>query len=72
MNAQPQASRRRLLVSTLVAALAAAGILIAFVLPAEYAIDPLGIGRLGGLDALGTSKACKPITGEMHARYGTQ
>jgi hypothetical protein len=68
MNAQPpQASRRRLLVSTLVAALAAAAILVAFVLPAEYAIDPLGIGRLVGLDALGTSKASKPITEVMHA-----
>ena len=68
MNAQaPQASRRRLLVSTLVAVLAAAAILVAFVLPAEYAIDPLGIGRLVGLDMLGTSKVSKPITDVMHA-----
>ena len=36
-------------------------------LPAEYAIDPLGIGRLTGLDALGVSKASKPITEVMHA-----
>ena len=56
-----------MLISTLVAALAAAVILVAFVLPAEYAIDPLGIGRLVGLDALGTSKASKPITEVMHA-----
>ena len=67
MNEQPPASRRRLLLSTLIAALAAAAILIAFVLPAEYAIDPLGIGRLTGLDALGISKASKPITEVVHA-----
>ena len=67
MNAQPQASSRRLLMSTLIAAVAAALILVAFVLPAEYAIDPLGIGRLVGLDALGTSKSSKPITEVMHA-----
>jgi hypothetical protein len=67
MNEQPRASRRRLLLSTLVAVLAAAALLVAFVLPAEYAIDPLGIGRLTGLDVLGTSKAGRPITEVMHS-----
>jgi hypothetical protein len=67
MNEQPRTPRRRLLLSTLVAAAAAAIILVAFVLPAEYAIDPLGVGRLTGLDALGTSKASKPIAEVMHA-----
>lgn len=67
MNAQPRVSRRRLLLSTLVAAPVAGAVLIAFVLPAEYAIDPLGIGRLTGLDALGASKASKPITEVLHA-----
>jgi hypothetical protein len=67
MSEQPQSSRRRLLLSTIVAAAVAAVILIAFVLPAEYAIDPLGVGRLTGLDALGTSKASKPITEVVHA-----
>ncbi len=66
MNATPQTSRRRLFVSTLVALLAAAAILIAFVLPAEYAIDPLGVGRLTGLDVLGTGKSSKPITEVRH------
>ncbi|HEX4970857.1 MAG TPA: hypothetical protein VFV69_07350 [Steroidobacteraceae bacterium] len=66
MNDQPRAPRRRLLISTIVAVLVAAAILIAFVLPAEYAIDPLGIGRLTGLDALGISKVSKPITEVMH------
>jgi hypothetical protein len=67
MSDQVARSRRRLLLSTLGAALAAAAILVAFVLPAEYALDPLGIGRLTGLDALGTSKAGKPITEVMHS-----
>lgn len=67
MNEQPRTSRRRLLLSTLVAVLVAAAILVAFVLPAEYAIDPLGVGRLTGLDVLGTSKTSKPITEVMHA-----
>ena len=67
MNEQPRTPRRRLLLSTLVAALAAAAILIAFVLPAEYSIDPLGTGRLTGLDVLGASKASRPITEVMHA-----
>jgi len=66
MSAQPATSRRRLVLSTVVAVLAAAAILVAFVLPAEYAIDPLGIGRLTGLEALGISKASKPITEVMH------
>ena len=67
MSEQPRTARRRLLLSTLAAAVAAAAILVAFVLPAEYAIDPLGIGRLTGLDALGAGKAGKPITEVMHA-----
>jgi hypothetical protein len=67
MNEQPRVSRRRLLISTLVAVLAAAAILILVVLPAEYAIDPLGVGRLTGLDVLGTGKMSKPITEVMHA-----
>jgi hypothetical protein len=67
MNEQPRTPRRRLVISTVVAVLVAAAILVAFVLPAEYAIDPLGIGRLTGLDALGVSKASKPITEVMHA-----
>ena len=67
MNEQSRAPRRRLLISTVVAVLVAAAILIAFVLPAEYAIDPLGIGRLTGLDALGVSKPSKPITEVVHA-----
>ena len=39
----------RLIKTTMAALVAAGAILVAFVLPAEYAIDPLGTGRLLGL-----------------------
>lgn len=46
----------RLLRSTAVAALIAAGLLITAVLPAEYGIDPTGIGRVLGLTKMGEIK----------------
>src|SRR5690554_2630695 len=45
-------SGKRLAVSAAIAAGAAAVALVGFVLPAEYGIDPLGIGRALGLTAL--------------------
>jgi len=47
---------KQLLVSTLCAALMAALLLITIVLPAEYAIDPTGIGRSLGLTEMGEIK----------------
>jgi hypothetical protein len=47
---------RQLIRSTVIAILAAAAILIAIVLPAEYAIDPTGIGRALGLAEMGEIK----------------
>jgi hypothetical protein len=47
----------QLIRSTVVAILAAAAILVTIVLPAEYAIDPTGIGRLIGLAEMGEIKA---------------
>lgn len=47
----------QLLRSTLIAILAAAAILVTIVLPAEYAIDPTGIGRMLGLAEMGEIKA---------------
>ncbi|MDX5445066.1 MAG: transmembrane anchor protein [Zoogloeaceae bacterium] len=46
----------RLLRSTLVAALVAAVLLVTAVLPAEYGIDPTGVGRMLGLTQMGEIK----------------
>jgi len=48
---------KRLLRSTVIAIAAAAAILVTVVLPAEYAIDPTGIGRALGLAEMGEIKA---------------
>jgi len=53
----PLPTPRRLAVTTLLAAAGAAVILMAFVLPAEYAIDPLGTGRLLGLTRIAAPPA---------------
>ena len=50
-------SSKKLLRSTLIAIVAAIVILITVVLPAEYAIDPTGIGRMLGLTEMGEIKA---------------
>jgi hypothetical protein len=49
-------SSRRLLRSTLIAALTAAVLLVTVVLPAEYGIDPTGVGRTLGLKQMGDIK----------------
>lgn len=49
-------STRKLIVSTIIATLVAAVILIVAVLPAEYGIDPTGIGQLIGLKEMGEIK----------------
>jgi hypothetical protein len=54
---------RQLLRSTIIAILAAAVILITVVLPAEYAIDPTGIGRILKLTEMGEIKA--QLAGEV-------
>ena len=59
-------SKRQLLLSTL-GALAAAGIILVLaVLPAEFAIDPTGIGRLAGLTAMASSEGDTAVPA-MHA-----
>ncbi len=47
---------RQLIRSTVLAVIAAAAILVTLVLPAEYAIDPTGIGRMLGLAEMGQIK----------------
>jgi hypothetical protein len=49
-------SSQTLLRSTLVALAVAAALLVTFVLPAEHAIDPTGIGRVLGLTQMGEIK----------------
>lgn len=60
-NAKPDAvdlpSARKLLRSTLAAIVIAIILLVTVVLPAEYAIDPSGIGRVLGLTEMGEIKA---------------
>jgi hypothetical protein len=62
-------SVRSLAIATTVALLVAAAILVAFVLPAEYGIDPLGTGRAAGLSDLAkaTGEPAKPATVERAA-----
>lgn len=47
---------RRLLRSTVIAFLVAVAILVAVVLPAEYGVDPTGVGRWLGLTEMGEIK----------------
>ncbi len=47
---------RQLVRSTIIAILAAAAILVTIVLPAEYGIDPTGVGRALGLTEMGEIK----------------
>ena len=49
-------SRAQLLRSTLIALIAAGVLLVTVVMPAEYAIDPTGAGRLLGLTQMGELK----------------
>jgi hypothetical protein len=49
-------SSRELLTSTIIALGVATALLVTVVLPAEYAIDPTGIGRLLGLTRMGEIK----------------
>ena len=55
-NSADSASRAQILRATLWAAVAAAVIVVAVVLPAEYGIDPTGFGRLTGLGALAATR----------------
>ena len=49
-------STRKLLRSTVIAILIAAGLLVTVVMPSEYAIDPTGMGRALGLTQMGELK----------------
>ena len=49
-------STRQLVRSTVIALLAAVGLLVTVVMPSEYAIDPTGMGRVLGLTQMGEMK----------------
>lgn len=49
-------STSKLIKSTIIAIIAAAVILVTLVLPAEYGIDPTGVGKLTGLQRMGEIK----------------
>ena len=57
MNQVSAPSARKLLLSTVAAMGSAAVLLITVILPAEYGIDPSGVGRLLGLTRIGQIKA---------------
>jgi hypothetical protein len=65
-------STRQLIRSTVVALAAAIVILITTVLPAEYAVDPTGIGRVLGLTQMGEIKihASRAAVGQVAAVAG--
>jgi len=52
----PPASPGRLIRSTLIAFAVAVALLVTVVLPAEYGIDPTGVGRVLGLTRMGQIK----------------
>jgi hypothetical protein len=62
-------STGKLLRSTALAALIAGGLLVTTVLPAEYGIDPTGIGRALGLTPMGEIKMS--LAAEAHAEEQT-
>lgn len=59
----------QLLRSTLIALVTAAVLLVTVVLPAEYAVDPTGVGRMLGLTQMGEIK--QQLASEAKAEVGT-
>jgi hypothetical protein len=59
-QSQPLPTTGRLLKATALALIVAAILLVTTVLPAEYGIDPTGIGTRLGLGALSTAEAAEP------------
>lgn len=60
-------SARRLLRSTVLAFVVAVGLLVTVVLPAEYGVDPTGIGRVLGLQEMGRIKVALAREAEAEA-----
>ena len=62
----------KLLRSTALAALIAGGLLVTTVLPAEYGIDPTGIGRALGLTPMGEIKISLAAEARADERVATE
>lgn len=62
-------STGKLIRSTAIAIVAAGAILVTTVLPAEYGIDPTGIGRVLGLTKMGEIKKSLEKENKEHARF---
>jgi hypothetical protein len=58
-------SARSLAVATVVSALVAAALLVAVILPAEYGVDPLGVGRVLGLYRAPVSNASGALLADV-------
>lgn len=64
-------STRQLVRSTILALVSAAAILVTVVLPADYGIDPTGVGRLLGLTDMGITKTRLAIEAAQDAAAAT-
>jgi len=66
-----QTSKRRILIATLLALVLAVAVLVAFILPAEFNKDPLGVGETLGISGLSKPAAAsaKTVHKEANAFY---
>ena len=69
-SSQELPSSAKLLKSTLIAAITAVVILVTIVMPAEYGMDPTGIGNALGLKRMGEIKVSLAKEAEMDAELG--
>jgi hypothetical protein len=70
-QSQPLPSTRRLLKATALAIIVAGILLVTTVLPAEYGIDPTGLGARLGLDALGATAQAAEIEAPAAVQVST-
>jgi len=69
-SSQELPSSAKLLKSTIIAAITALVILVTIVMPAEYGMDPTGVGKMLGLKRMGEIKVSLAKEAEMDAKLG--
>lgn len=69
-SSQELPSSAKLLKSTIIAAIIAVVILVTIVMPAEYGMDPTGVGKVLGLKRMGEIKVSLAKEAEMDAKLG--